>query len=194
MTVAADFSIFAAAPTAGDELSSEAVLMLRDSLEPEFSGVDIRAARRVVAGDPTWLVPSANGELCLVRVVYPVMRSQTRSSLPSTVARNCASDSRALEGRLLWVQSLATSTRGSPWATLVGAAPDGISTVTVVFGHGQSTNVAVVRNAYEVTSLGPTSVRLAKVSAGRRVTYTVSIPSVSGHLAPRPEDLVPRAD
>jgi hypothetical protein len=187
-----DFAIFAPPPTADDELSSEAVLTLRNSVEPEFSSADMRAARRVIAGDPTWLVPSSNGELCLVRVVYPVTRSQSGSSLPPTVARNCEFEARALEGRLVWLQSLATSTRGSPWTTIVGVAPDGVSTVTIVSGHGGNMRVPVVRNAYEATIAEPKAVRLVRVSAGHRIAYSVLFPGVSGRLATQPEDHGPQ--
>jgi len=180
----AGFAVFDASPTANDALPAEVAASLRDSLAPEFSSADIRAARRVLALEPGWLVPVSNGEICLVRSVYPLATGGHSKPLPPTIQHSCASDAAAREGRLVATQSLATSLGGSPSARVVGVIPTGVASVTIVSRSGQSTTVAVDRNAYETVIREPATIRFVTVGHARRIKREIPIVTVSRHLSP----------
>jgi hypothetical protein len=149
--------------------------LLLDS-EPTLSVADLRAARRVLAHQRGWLIPAPPNELCLARVVDPLVREVDGQRLHPSVERSCVNRMGAAAGRLSEAQSLSTTFRKRMPTRVVGIVPDGVDTVTIRFDGGASTNVAVAHNSYEDVLINPSSVSFT----GTKRHYVVPLPSVAG--------------
>jgi hypothetical protein len=140
---------------------------------------DIREARKVLSKQEGWLIPAAEGKLCLVRVVYPLVPRSNGKRLPPSLSQTCASETEAVDGRLLETQSLSTTLAQRLPTRVDGIVPNGVHRVTVRSSDGASRTVPVARNAYEVIVVNPRSVAFVAERAGRR-RYIVRTPSVAG--------------
>jgi hypothetical protein len=155
--------------SAEDVLPQAVVSSLRESVQPEFDLASLHSARRVLADQPVWLL-AAGGEVCLVRLVYPLVSGR---GLPSLVTHECASPSVTAAGSLVVVQSLVTSSSDTPApARVIGIAPDDISAVTIRCKGAADLRVAVMRNAYEAVVANPVSVDF-RVRVNGRLRHTV---------------------
>jgi hypothetical protein len=166
-------------PSPADAIPNEVTASLEASVKPEFSRADIHAARRVLADSPGWVVPAANGEICFVRLVYPLQvagQSTTLSPIPSQI---CASEAEAQNGRLVETQSLATSGTHSRETKILGVAPNGVDAIDIVVSHGSSIILPVIRNAYETIAANPVAVRFIKLRDGRPITHEVPLKTFS---------------
>jgi hypothetical protein len=171
----AAFEVFDDASTADDLLPREAAAALSQSPEPEFTEVDIRDARRVLAEDPVWLVPTTNDELCLVRVVYPLVATAHGKALSPATTHTCTTEAAAQAGRLVETESLAASPSGSRSTRVVGVAPNGVLTVAITSTVHTHTTVAVDRNAYETVLDDPDVVTFVTHRDHRPVTQAVPL-------------------
>jgi hypothetical protein len=162
-----------------DLLPPEVLMFLSESVRPEYTPADLRAARRVLANEPGWLLPAADGEICLVRVVYPLLSGSGSASLPPTDSQVCESESGVLGGRLVETQSLsATSAQGM--TRVVGVVPDGVAKVLVVLAGGATAVVPVQRNAYEVIVRGPVAVRFVRRQDSRVTAHRIELSIFGG--------------
>lgn len=151
--------------------------LLLDS-EPTLSTTDLRAARRVLAHQRGWLIPAAGNELCLARVVNPLVPEIDGQLLHPSVERSCASKTEAAAGRLSEAQSLSTTFRKHMPTRVVGIVPDGVNEVTIHLDGGASAQVAVAHNSYEDVLVNPSSVSFTATTSNRR--YVVPVSSVAG--------------
>jgi hypothetical protein len=171
----AGFAVFDSVPVADDTVPREVATALSQSAHPEFSNADIRAARRVLANSPGWLIPATNGALCLVRLVYPLVASVDGTASAPIPSQTCAPESAAQAGRLVETQSLATSGTQARDAKVVGVVPNGVTTVDILLRHRSSMTVAVIRNAYEAVVAAPFAVRFVTSRHGdQRVTIPLT--------------------
>jgi hypothetical protein len=183
----AGFAVFDGAPTPADALPSEVVAWLEKSSQPEFDEAGIRASRRVLAGYPGWLVPAANGEMCLVRLIYPLIAAVHGTALPPTPSQTCAPQASAEAGRLVESQSLATSGTRSVQNRVLGVAPNGVAKVTIISSRGRRVTVEVIRNAYETVVEDPLAVEFVTTSHHKSVTHTIPLTSFNGrNVSPQP--------
>lgn len=127
-----------------------------------------------------WLLPAPESDLCLVRVVYPLVPEINGESLPPSASRECSSEAAAEAGRLFGSQSLSTTFVKRLPTRVDGIVPDGVHYVTVHFAGDASKKVAVVRNAYEVIVINPHSVSFLATRTGHRQRYIVAMPSLTG--------------
>jgi hypothetical protein len=165
---------FDAPPTAEDRVSHEVATALAQSLRPEFSSQDIRAARRVLLDHPGWLVPAANGEVCLVHVVYPTVSELGGATLPPATAHACAPESAALGEGIVESQSLTSGTYART-ARIVGVVPNDVGTVTITSRAGVRTAATVIRNAYEAVIQEPVAISFVVHRHGRLYTHVVGV-------------------
>jgi hypothetical protein len=172
-------AVFDGSPTPADALPPEIIAMLSRSSHPEFGKADIRAARRVLANDPGWLVPASNGEMCLVRLVYPLIAKVHSATLPPIPLHTCATKHSAETGRLVETQSLATSGTRSHDNKIVGIAPNSVATVKILSDRGSDTTVDVIRNAYEAIVVDPVAVLFLTLGHGKVLTHTVPLTTFS---------------
>jgi hypothetical protein len=155
-----------------DAVPSQVTAALEADVSPEFTARDIRIARRVLPSESAWLVPAEGGDLCLVRLVYPLVSSIGGTPLGPAVAVGCNSEAAALAGRLVATQSLsATSAARTVPVRVIGIVPDGVENVSIRSGRGHASRVAVVQNAYEAVLRDPTEV-LFEIRHGGRRTHT----------------------
>jgi hypothetical protein len=173
------FAVFDRAPTSSDALSAEVAATLSRSAQPEFGQAEIKEARRVLANEPGWLVPAANGEICLVQVIYPLVAKERGEVLPPAPATACQSEALAKAGQLVGTRSLSASLTQATDSIVTGVAPNGVATVKIVSSRGRSTSVDVVRNAYEVAVADPVAVRFTTTSHGKPITHTVRLATFS---------------
>jgi hypothetical protein len=149
------FAVMSTRRTGDDQLPADVVSSLSESTQPAFAPAGMRAARRVEADQPVWLVEAADSELCIVRRLYPLMRT---SSLAPVVAHSCASPAEASAGRLVVVQSLLTHGTHTTYARVAGLAPDGVASVRIARRRRPPAVIPVARNAYEAVVRDPVSV------------------------------------
>jgi hypothetical protein len=135
----------------GDALPSQVVATLAASVHYEFTPQDFRRARRALANQPAWLLPASEGEVCLVRVVYP----RVQTDLEPLIVPNCASRAAIEAGELVEVESLSGSAARAK-ARVVGVVPNGVTAVDVestevdlASTEHRVTRVPVMRNAFE---------------------------------------------
>jgi hypothetical protein len=176
------FRVFRSQVTPNDELPTEVVASLAGSSHPIFERRGIHEARRVLPDRPGWLVPAANGEVCLVDYIYPTIPTLDGLVLLPAVTHSCASESEAQGGRLLESQSL-TSGVSARTARVVGVVPNAVHSVTVIRRHGPPVAVDVMRNAYEVVVTEPVAVRVITRKAGKEYTRTVEVALVQARNA-----------
>lgn len=184
------FSIFAEQASADDAAPRQIVEALEASTGPEFGRADVAAARRVLPDNPVWLLPSANGELCLAALDYPLVKQPGGDALPPVPSYDCSTMSNALAGKLVVTQSLETTARTVDGSERVyGAIPDGVEKVLVFFGHGRKTSTPVIRNGYEIVVDDPERIEFQVRRAGRLVTESVHLITPSlGTASPAPQD------
>jgi hypothetical protein len=175
------FAVLRAAPTIGDALPLSVARRLLESEGPNLSRRDIQGARRVLTNHQGWLIAGPGGELCLVRLVYPLVPGSHGEHLPPSVGLVCSSEAAAKGGRLMETRSLST-TLAKRLPTLVdGIVPDGVRRVVVdSTGGAHQKVVPVVRNAYEVVVVNPSSVSFVARQAGRRRLDVIPTPSTAG--------------
>lgn len=166
------FAVFNQASTAGDVIPREVATTLAQSTQPEFSYNDIQAARRVLPDEPGWLVPAVNGELCLVRLVYPLTSSVHGAPLSPRPSRTCASESTTLAGGLVVTASLATSGKATQ---VFGIVPDGVTSVKIVVREGHAVRIGVLRNAYSAIVLQPVKVEFLTIRNHHTMTEAVPL-------------------
>jgi hypothetical protein len=166
-----------------DALPQVVVSSLRESVQPEFDPAALHSARRVLADQPVWLL-TTGGEVCLVRLVYPLVSGR---GLPPLVTHECASPSVTAAGSLVVVQSLATSSSDvGASARVIGIAPDGISAVTIRCKGAVDVRVAVTRNAYEAIVSNPVAVSFLVRTNGRPRHTVIPVSTFQGsHLVQR---------
>jgi len=175
-----DFAVFDDAPAPSDALTGEVAAALLRSLQPEFGKAQIKEARRVLANDPGWLIPAANGEVCLVQLIYPVIGVVHGEALPPAPVTSCEPEVLAEAGQLVGTHSLSASLTQAADSNVTGVAPNGVATVKIVSSHGRSITVDVVRNAYEVVVRDPVAVRFTTTSHGKPTPHTVRLTTFSG--------------
>jgi hypothetical protein len=174
------FAVFDDAPTPSDALTGEVAGTLSRSVQPEFGKAEIADARRVLANDPGWLVPAANGEICLVQLIYPVIGAVHGEVLPPTPETACQPEALVEAGQLVGTHSLSASLTQATDSNVTGVAPNGVATVKIISSRGRSTSVDVIRNAYEVVVADPIAVRFTTTSHGKPITHTVRLTTFSG--------------
>lgn len=170
-----DFAVLKTRSTPDDKLPNAVYHFLADSTRPTFAPRDLKAARRVTANQPNWLLPSVNQELCLVTEVYPLLTSADNIPLRPTTAVNCTSEAEALNGRLVITQPLTTSLTAAPSSRITGAIPDGAANVSVVFQHAPPIMIQVQRNAYEAVATDPMGIRFSIREDGHMRLHTVPL-------------------
>jgi hypothetical protein len=170
------FAVFDVAPTPSDALAGDVASTLSKSAQPEFEQTEIKEARRVLANKPGWLVPAANGEICLVLLIYPVVGAVHGEVLPPIPTTACQPEALAKAGRLVGTHSLSASLTRTTSSDVTGIAPNGVTSVMVV----PSLSVDVVRNAYEVVVADPVAVRFTTRSHGKSITRTVRLTTFNG--------------
>jgi hypothetical protein len=178
------FAVLRAPGSANDVVPSWVARHLLHGNESTFSAADIKDARRVLADQQGWLIPAADDELCLVRVIEPLVSQAGGESLSPSVERSCAGQAQAEQGRLAGTQSLSTTFARRLPTRVVGIVPDGVREVTIHWAGGAST-IAVARNAYEDTLINPSSVSFIAAGSGHRHLYVVPLSSVAG-MRPTP--------
>lgn len=154
--------------------------LLTKGEEPALSITDIHSARRVLPHQKGWLVSAPEDELCLVRVVYPLVFEIDGEHLPPSVIRSCSTEAAAEAGRLFETQSLSTTFAKRMPTRVDGIVPNGVPQVTVRFAGSGSKKVAVKRNAYETIVINPRSVSFVAKRTGRWQRYVIPLPSVAG--------------
>jgi hypothetical protein len=174
--------------TSSDRLPAEIVTALTQSVRPEFNRADIHSARRVLPLNPGWLMPAVNGQICLVRLVYPLISTQHGIELGPTPSYTCASEAATQEGHLVETQSLATSGTDTRNARVVGVVPNGVSAVTLVSSEGRRTVVPVFRNAFEAIIWKPTFVRFVVRDGNHKVGRSIRLSNFSSTSVAPPQD------
>jgi hypothetical protein len=172
--------VFEEAPTASDALTGKVDAMLLQSANYEFTKLDLREARRVLADAPGWLVPAANGKICLVELIYPLIVAIHGEILPPTLSTTCEPEGSVQTGHLYSTRSLSPSAGEAGETNVTGVVPDGVAMVTIVSPGRPSTKVEVLRNAYEVVVADPVAVRFVATKHGRRSLDTVKLVTFSG--------------
>jgi len=174
------FAVLQSPATRRDASSPSVARDVLKARSPTFSITDIRDAREVLAKQEGWLIPAAEGKLCLVRVVYPLVPRSNGERLPPSISQTCASEADAMDGRLMETQSLSTTFAKRLPTRVDGVVPDGVHHVVVRSIGDAKKAVPVVRNAYEVIVVNPRSVSFVAKQARRRRRYIVQTPSVAG--------------
>ncbi|MGE5700789.1 MAG: hypothetical protein ACM3VU_00070 [Arthrospira platensis] len=164
-------------------IPADIALALAENPQPGFNGADLRAAKRVLADEPGWLLPAANGELCLVRVVYPLVSESKGVVLPPARSLTCASEAKIQAGRLVDVQALLTSGTKAKESKVVGVAPNRVSTVTVISRDGRQLPVVVRQGAYEAVVANPVGLSFTTRDSGRLEKHVIALSTFSGQSA-----------
>lgn len=94
------FAVSRTPATPDDALPAEVATRLAESFKPKFTRADIRAARRVLAQTPAWLLPNGNGEVCLVHRVNSLVAATPDSAAASLYRHTCAPEGQAKQGSL----------------------------------------------------------------------------------------------
>lgn len=173
------FAVFDGVPTSSDSLPAEVATALSRSVQLAFGKAEIREARRVLVNAPGWLVPAANGKICLVELIDPLVAKEDGQVLPPATTMSCAPEASAEAGRLVGTRSLSASLTKATDSNVTGVAPNGVATVKIIVSHGRSLTVDVVRNAYEAVVADPVAVRFTTTSHGKRITHTVRLATFS---------------
>lgn len=168
-----NFAVLAATPNSDDTPPATVVASLREA------GDQFMRARRVLVGsDPGWLVLTSSGELCLVRLVYPLVLAVSGQLPPPITSKVCASEQETESGYLVETDSLIAHVNDPERNIVVGIVPDGVATVKIIEADGRTRVSPVTHNAYEALAAYPSSVEF--VSRGHR--HTVVVKSFgSGH-------------
>ena len=151
--------------------------LLRDS-EPAFTATDIRAARRVLVHQQAWLLPAPGDDLCMARVIDPLVAEIGGQRLHPSVERSCATRAAAEAGRLSEAQSLSTTFRKRIPTRVVGVVPDGVHNVTIHFDGSSAVKVTVTRNAFEDVLINPSAISFTSSTSGE--SHSVPLASVAG--------------
>lgn len=176
----AGFSLLSRGGGTGDAIPDEALATLKSDASVSLNREDIVDARRVLPSEPAWLVPAGGGDLCLVRLLYPLVRAVGGAALPPAPVVDCASQANALAGKLVTTQSLsATSAGASVPIRVIGVVPDGVNSVTIGSQSGSRMRVDVLRNGYVAVLREPTEVIFVVQDQGRSVERKVRLVSAS---------------
>ena len=171
----AHFAVLGTRGGRGGGLPPASRAVLAGSTSPSFDDGDLAAARRVPSVTPAWLVPArASGELCLVRLVYALVRGPGGRALPPSTELLCAPLRVARLGGLAATQSMSATAGGSRFS-VVGVVADGVRDVTIASADGRRRTVAVRANAYAATVPDPVAVTLTAPFDGRLLTRTVAL-------------------
>lgn len=174
------FGVFHTVRSKADVLPTWAISRLLEIHEKPFlSSRSLRAARRVLSHQEVWLVP-AEGDVCLVGVVYPLVPEMNGERLPPSVGRLCLSEAAAEKGQLFEVRSLSTTIARRLPMRVEGIVPDGVHRVTIRYLRGASRTEAVTRNAYEATVVNPHTLSFVTDTGGQPKRHVISLPSVAG--------------
>ena len=171
-------------PSNADEMVPEQIsTMLTRQSTPEFTIANINQARRVRANEPAWLVPASNGELCLARLLYPLLRS----AYPPLALLTCLPEAAVQSGHLVTTQALMTSGIHARLTRVTGVVPDGVATVSIVARHARPTTSPVIRNAYEAVVSRPISVRFITRANNNAQRHSVPLVTFSAtNVSPAP--------
>lgn len=167
-----------------DEMVPEQIsTMLTRQSTPEFTIANINQARRVRANEPAWLVPASNGELCLARLLYPLLRS----AYPPLALLTCLPEAAVQAGHLVTTQALMTSGIHARLTRVTGVVPDGVATVNIVARHARPITSPVIRNAYEAVVSRPISVRFITRANNNAQRHSVPLVTFSAtNVSPAP--------
>jgi hypothetical protein len=165
--------------TAEEALPTAVTEFLSNATEPEFAPAERRKARRVLANHPGWLIPASDGELCLVRVSYPI-DGAGRGDLSPAAGDQCEPEEAVQAGELVEVQTLGTSAVAAPMRLVVGIAPEGVSVVEIEAQNGSVAAVPVNQDAYEATVRMPTRVLFTRFLGLSSVKESVTLPTIAG--------------
>jgi len=144
----------------------EVIEALLHSENTRFDEADVLAAKRVLADEPGWLVPSVSGDQCLVRLVYPVAGFAKNNTLPPIPLWNCVSRAAAQAGHLIETQVVTLAGTKPLHTKVIGIVPDGTQEVYIATRGGRRLVVPVNQNAYEAIVENPVSVRFT-VAVGK---------------------------
>jgi hypothetical protein len=174
------FAVARSQRTPEDALPQQVVDALLLSTRPEFVNADLQFARRILPLSPGWLVPAKNREVCLVRLVEPLIPQEHGVPLQPAVSTLCQPESSAQEGRLIEAQALTVHAEPYPLYRVVGVVPDGARRVELLYGSHGREFIATKRNAYESIVRAPRTIRF--VTGGTdAVQHSVPVlPSGSG--------------
>lgn len=153
------FAVLGKGPTQDDVVPSEVGSVLSGNQGAGFTRTDLRAARRVLPDDPGWLVPASEHQICLVRLIYPLIPRVGDTTLGPVPSSRCATEGDARSGRLVETQALMTVGTRPKSTVVIGILPNGITGATIISRGGSGTLVMVINNAYYGVVLDPVSVR-----------------------------------
>jgi hypothetical protein len=177
LSARSSFAVLEAAASADDRMPPEVSTSLNLSSGPEFTAQELHRARRILADQPAWLVPAQEGDLCVVRLVYPLDGKARDGIFAPAVMHNCVPERSAQAGQLVQIQTLGTSVATSRRCRVVGIVPNGVGLVHVEASDGDSATAPVNRNAYEVIVDEPTKAWFIVDTGSREKRDTVALPS-----------------
>jgi hypothetical protein len=154
------FAVLTSREPTGARPPAQVIASLQKSQDPAFSNRDIADARAISPLGGVWLVPNGESDLCLVRLIAPLIPVLDGEHLPDGVIRSCATARAASQGRLVEVQALVTSRHVSGRNLVVGIVPDGVRSVTISLLHG-SRHLSVARNSFGALVGIPTALTFA---------------------------------
>jgi len=172
--VALPFHVLHRPASRGDIIPRAFAANLQKSDESPITPRDVAAARRVLQHDPAWLLPAEGEEVCLARVLYPLVSAVRGGHFPPILTHICKSVRAAELGELVEVQTLSTSTSHVGPVRVIGVAPDGVATIVIRATGGRSTRAPVIDNTYEAVVVHPTAVEFPRGAAP-----SVRVPLVS---------------
>jgi hypothetical protein len=169
------FSVLHATRTLDDELPPAGRALLVGSTRLVFPVGAAGYARRLFGGQPAWLVPAADGVICIMDEVFAVARASGGRSLPPQPGLTCAYIDEAKAGRLVVTHSGSPAAHGK--SLVMGVAPDGVRAVIITSGDGHKTTVPVMRNGYVGLVNWPVQgafVTCASCGKARRTTFAIA--------------------
>ena len=167
------FAVSRSQRTPDDALPQQVVDALLLSTRPEFVNADLQFARRILPLSRGWLVPAKNREVCLVRLVEPLIPQEHGVPLQPAVSTLCQPEPAAQEGRLIGAQALAVHAVPSPPYLVVGVVPDGARRVELLYGSHGHEAIPTTRNAYEAIVRAPRTIRF--VTGGTDAVHSIPI-------------------
>jgi len=126
-----------------------------------------------------------------VRIVYPLVSTVQGNPLTPLPITVCLSDGAARAGYLVEAQSLGTSGTAATRARVIGIAPDGVTSMTLISrGRPKRINIPVTRNAYEAIVAKPVAVRFVVPLGHRSIARSIPLKLFStSKPAPHPNAL-----
>jgi hypothetical protein len=133
-----------------------------------------------LADDPGWLLPASNGEICFIRLVYPLVASAKGEDLHAVPTYSCQSEANARAGRMVETQDLITAQGRAGKVRVVGVVPDGVAQVSIEERGGRNVPIPTAQNAYEAVLDAPVSVSYVRRDRNHLQRYTVTLPGSAG--------------